>query len=147
MLEIALLHPGLYAYMQANGIEVSMLNKDGSLSLLVDNRYRVHCQSLPKNNLIFEARLLRLPSEFSACEALLDQCLAIAAARLTKAREWPTIDQHAQQLLLQYYLAAHAHTQQHFENALADFINALMAWREVLVARRPAPTLFLDSTR
>ncbi len=124
----AALPPVLRTLAQRHGMDHSAVRSDGSLSLTIDERYRVRLRAAPHNRVALSSPLLNLPAEDDprSGEAL-QRLLKIAAGMLRGHASTLCLDARQQSLQLQQTVPANADAAA-MEEALADFSNALAFW-------------------
>lgn len=135
----AALPPVLRSLAHRHGMSPSALRSDGSLSLTVDQRYRVRLRPAPHNRVALSSPLLTLPApDDPRSDQTVLRLLRLAAGLLREHASTLCLDARQQSLQLQQTVPANADDAA-MEEALADFSNALAFWTKL--CRAEASTL------
>ena len=124
----AALPPVLRALAHRHGMAPGAVRSDGSLSLTIDQRYRLRLKPAPHNRVALSAPLLTLPEhDDPRTEQTIQRLLQLAAGMLREHASTLCLDARQQSLQLQQTIPANADAMA-MEEALADFSNALAFW-------------------
>lgn len=127
----AALPPVLRALAHRHGMSPGAVRSDGSLSLTIDQRYRIRLRPAPHNRVALSSPLLTLPPpDDPRCDQAIQRLLKIAAGMLREHASTLCLDARQQSLQLQQMVPASADAAA-MEEALADFSNALAFWTKL----------------
>jgi hypothetical protein len=135
---LADLAPVLRSFVRHHRITTDAVRAGGRVVLTVDGRYRVHALPAPHHRVALQSELVPLPEHPDRhTDELLLRLAQAACGLLQRHASALTIDRQRQALVLQQSVAADADLQT-FEQALADFVNALSFWRRLCRAEHAA---------
>lgn len=127
----AALPPVLRSLAHRHGMSPGALRSDGSLSLTIDQRYRVRLRPAPHNRVALSSPLLTLPAaDDPRSDEALQRLFKLAAGMLREHASTLCLDARQQSLQLQQTVPANADADV-MEDALADFSNALAFWTKL----------------
>jgi hypothetical protein len=126
----AALPPVVRAFVQRHAIPPEAVRAAGRLVITVDRRYRVHVMPAPHNRVALQAELLPLSDPTAHSDDTLMRLAQAACGLLQMHASTPCIDAKRQALVLQQTFDAGGELSS-FEDALADFANALAFWRRI----------------
>lgn len=121
-------HPHIASFMQRQGLAPEQLRSDGRLTLVVDDRYRIHLAPYANGGLALIARVASLPDDRADRDALIDRVLKKSAALLQLHPSTLTVDQHQDALHLQQILPQEELSPERLDTAVGEFTNALSYW-------------------
>jgi hypothetical protein len=129
-------HLAVQGLMQAQALPPSSLRPDGRLTLVVDQRYRVHVSPGADGRVVLNATVAMFdPTEPPAhADRLIERLLQLAQGLLKGHASGLHLSQHGDTLGLQQWLPAQVSVQQ-LQEALAHFVNDLSFW--VRAAKSP----------
>jgi Tir chaperone protein (CesT) family len=113
-------------YMSRHRLPASALREDGRLTLLIDDKYRVHLYPGLEGSVVLVARIASLPLEREERDRMVDRALRLAGTRLQQFVEGISTDRHAEALWLQQTVPLGADAA--VDSLVADFVNALALW-------------------
>ncbi|MDR4126532.1 CesT family type III secretion system chaperone [Yanghanlia caeni] len=119
-------HPLVADYATRHGLSEGM-RADGRLTILIDDKYRVHLQGAHNGWLVIYARLCSLPSSGRAREDFLADIGRQAAGMLNRHASACVIDPAEDGLWLQQMLRPDTDALG-VDEAVGDFANALSYW-------------------
>jgi hypothetical protein len=125
-----MMHAGLHSYMGRNSMSAKAPLIDGSIVLVLDKRYRVFCRPAPHGDLVFESRLVQLPTKTEEADELIRLCLMGSWVRLRTHSEIPVLSNDQTEISLQQRIPADASVDE-FEGVLEQFTNAIAEWRRI----------------
>jgi hypothetical protein len=135
---LAQLAPCVRAFVQQHRIPADAVRAGGRVVLTIDRQYRVHVLPAPHQRVALQAELLPLPEHHDArTDELLLRLSQTASGLLQNHASTLSIDRARQSLVLQQLVEANADLAS-FQDALADFANALAFWRRLCRAEAPA---------
>jgi len=117
------------SYMSRHRLPASALRDDGRLTLLIDEKYRVHMHPALAGRVVFEARIVTLPMERVERDRALEHALRLACTRLQHHADGIVVDRHVEALWLQQTVTP-TEEDDDIDEALADFVNGLARWIE-----------------
>lgn len=100
------------------------------LTVIVDEKYRIHFYSLPNGSVAMCARLTHLPRPGNERDAFLQEVGKIAAGMLAENNPGCVVDQRETSLWLQQIIAQGEEVA--LDNAFGQFVNCLSFWTSVL---------------
>lgn len=121
-------HPLIASYADRHGLPAGSVRPDGRLTLVVDERYRIHMHAAPGGWLALSARLCDLPAPGMARDALLVNVGKMAAGMLEGHASTCTVDPREEALWLQQCLRPDAAATD-LDEAVAQLANALSFWQ------------------
>lgn len=121
-------HPHIASFMQRQGLAPEQLRSDGRLTLVVDDRYRVHMAPCANGGLALIARVMSLPEDRVDRQDLIDRVLKKSAALLQKHPSTLTVDPHEDALHLQQIIPQEELNPDSLDSAMGEFTNALSYW-------------------
>lgn len=124
-------HPALMRYLAKCGLVDGGTRHDDAVELVLDGTLRILCRPGPRGTMVFESRLVELPADRRAIDAMLEQTLRFAGERLGDCDDHPAMSEGTATLLLQQHLGAEAELEA-FESSLENFSNAVEDWRAQL---------------
>jgi hypothetical protein len=124
------LHPGLAGYLQMRGQGKPTLQRDGSVALVIDRRFRVLCRPLPGGALLLESQLGELPAMPRERHALLARILEALGDDLVDHAETISLADDGGALVQQQFVDAG--DAKLFEAGLESHVNALARWRGMM---------------
>ena len=122
-------HPLISDYAARHGIS-STGRADGRLTIIVDDKYRIHLQPAPDGGVILLCRLCDLPAPGIARDEWLREVGKIAVGVLSKQAAACVVDPRDHALWLQQVHAAAATPS--LDEVIGSFANALSFWKGAL---------------
>lgn len=119
------MHPLIAAYVARHGIEVPQPFL-GRVTVMVDDRYRVHIQATSQGAVVLLARLATLPAEGAGRDQWLQQVGKLALGTLSAYPAACVVDPRETALWLQQVLTHAGETS--LEESMGQFVNALSFW-------------------
>lgn len=125
------IHPLISSYVSRHALSADSVREDGRLTLVVDDRYRVHLQSSGQGWLALSARLCSLPEAGVERDGLLLSLGRQTMAVLNRYSSSCVIDEGEQNVLLQQLVRSDSSATD-VDEAVGQFINALSFWTNVV---------------
>lgn len=119
------MHPLIADYVARHGIEVPQ-PFGGRVTVMVDDRYRVHVQATAQGTVVLLARLATLPAEGAVRDQWLQQVGRLALGTLSAYPAACVVDPRETALWLQQVLV-HA-GEASLDESMGQFVNALSFW-------------------
>ena len=123
-------HNGLVGYLERMNLDITESRSDEAVVIVVGRRYRIFCRPAPFGDLVFECRIVDLPSSPADANDMIRECLLGSWSRMHEFPDVPVLSQDSSALFLQQRLPADA-TVDEFESALEAYTNALSDWRRI----------------
>ncbi|MGI4847204.1 MAG: CesT family type III secretion system chaperone [Janthinobacterium lividum] len=124
-------HVGLAAYLERNHIQADNERSDGALVVVYDRQYRAYFHPAQHGDIVIEARLMVLPAAAANAAQTLEEAMRLALDDWRESAETLALAADERTLLQQRRVFEYA-TVMEFEQALEDFLNALVGWRHSL---------------
>jgi len=102
----------------------------GSVTFVVDGRYRVHLSEAPNRRIALQSRVCDLPSDALARERLIERMLQVSVGRMRVDGSVLAVDPLEATLVLQFEAPADA-DERGLSDAVGHFVNSLAFWRGV----------------
>lgn len=130
------LHPAVQSFMQIQGLPADSLRSDGRLTVVVDQRYRVHLSPAADGRVVLHAEVasLEVSAPRGENERLIERLLKLAQGLLKGHATGLHLSRFGDALGLQQWLPADVSDTQ-VREAMASFVNDLSFW--VRAAKSP----------
>jgi hypothetical protein len=127
-METRIRHGGLQGYLLRARLPATGQRSDGAMAIVFDGNLRVLIHPTSLGDLVFEAPVCALPAQRGLADRLLGDVAQRAAGRSPALADCLVLRGQPERLLLQQRVSVDASAEE-FETALAQFLNALTAWR------------------
>lgn len=124
------IHNGLAGYLQRMNLDMTDSRSDEAIVLVVGQRFRIYCRPAPFGDVVFECRIVDLPSNRLEADAMIQECMLASWSRMHEFSDVPVLAKDSSMLMLQQRLSADV-TVDEFESALEAYSNALAEWRRI----------------
>ncbi|MBK4733244.1 CesT family type III secretion system chaperone [Noviherbaspirillum pedocola] len=128
---VKLVHPGLTAYLLKRQSGSPRCERDGTVVLIIDRRFRVQCRPLPGGALLLESRLGEMPMLERERTALTLRLLEALGRAVLERPETIALSSNGNTLVQQRQIASQADGNA-FEAVLECHVNALGFWRSLI---------------
>lgn len=125
------IHPLISSYMTRHALPGDSVGEDGRLTVIIDDRYRVHLQTSAQNWLALSTRLCALPAAGAERDTLLLLLGRQTMGVLNQYDSSCVIDKSEKNVLLQQLVRPDSKVED-VEEAMGQFANALSFWLNVV---------------
>ncbi len=124
------IHAGFASFLERRDLIPDKHRIDGAIVMTLDRAFRIYCRPAPHGDLVFESRILQLPSSPQDEEDLIRRCLLASWVRIGTHADVPVVSDDGNYLLLHQRLPSDA-TVDEVEQSLEHYVNSIADWRRI----------------